>query len=202
MLDRSPRRSVSNFRIRVGGGSVNMVVIELESRLMKPITIVGIIFFTIVISAAATWTTSTYVYRQKSEEDLVYTAQLHTAFASAVFSNMVYHDLKTLDDHEFGKKKDKQLIGNIINLFCAESHAIDDHDGSLVSAVLPKKREVLQATAKSLKLLGVDSAESLRQKMIGLNYNQGFVDSQQNLNIDLSEFVTEALSDRTNRARQ
>ncbi len=27
MLDRSPRRSVLNFRDRVGGGSVNMVVI-------------------------------------------------------------------------------------------------------------------------------------------------------------------------------
>ena len=30
MLDRSPRRSVSNFRDRVGGGSVNIVVIPLE----------------------------------------------------------------------------------------------------------------------------------------------------------------------------
>ena len=28
MLDRSPRRSVSNFRDRIGGGSVNIVVVR------------------------------------------------------------------------------------------------------------------------------------------------------------------------------
>jgi hypothetical protein len=32
MLDRSPRRSVPNFRDRVGGGSVNMGVLKFEIR--------------------------------------------------------------------------------------------------------------------------------------------------------------------------
>ena len=35
MLDRSPRRSVSNFRDRVGGGSVNMVVRPVHSVLIR-----------------------------------------------------------------------------------------------------------------------------------------------------------------------
>ena len=139
-----------------------------------------------IVALAIGWIVDRTKFSDHLAEELDREGAVTSAMTRALCANMIYSQLEDLDEKDFLRKRESELLQIVIFLFLNENSVSDD------------KRFILRRHASvSLSLLGVSDPQDFAERAAKCGYadwcEEGFVDGKPQLTSRFTEFLIRAL---------
>lgn len=168
----------------------------MKFRLSTFLLIVGL------IAVLTGWAVERRYYASRLVDETEREGAISSTLSTALFTNMIYSQLDNLSDAEFARKRNMQLINNVVFLFIHRDNAVDRT--IVQTATYTQRKEqttaILREGGRSLELLGVDSesgfALQIREAGFVDEWTEGLIGTDGQLDNELSDFVSNCLNYR------
>lgn len=156
-----------------------------------------------LVAVAVGWIAERRHYKTRIEKEVAREGEVRSAYSMAQYTNNIYKEMDSLSEKEFSKRRDGQLLTNVLHLYINEAHVAPrwipagaSSAATLHQQVGPGAKDVLNESCESLTLLGIDSSEGFHEAL-SKSFAGKFVDEFCNgdsLEDELADFITRSLA--------
>jgi len=152
-----------------------------------------------LIAVLVGWSIERRYYASRLVDETEREGAISSTLSTALFTNMIYYQMDNLSEAEFARRREGQLINNVVFLYLHRDNAVDRTILKTSNYTQRKAQTtaLLREAGKSLDLLGVvstaDFASLIRNHGFTEDWEDGLLDSNGNLEDQLLEFVNNCL---------